>query len=364
MNKEKISSLQLFYIMAGYVLGTAMVLGLGANVKQDAWLFIIFGMLCSLILMAVYTQLSAYYPGETLVQMLPKIIGKYLSYPVIMLYIMHFTYSAARAGRELGDLIVTTILAETPIFVVIGSFMMLMIYCLRGGVETFGRMAEIVFPIYIFSLMLIWILLLTVEQFDVKNLTPILGNGVKLVLKEAIPNAINFPFGETIVVMMFFPFLNNNQNVRKIGMSFILVGGLLLTVNAMMMVAVLGPEIYRKDIFTLLAATQMVSVADFLERFDALVILMMVAGVFFKVGGFAFAAAVAISQLFKLKQTRSVLLALGTIITSLSLISATSYVEHLEFGFKLFLPYVHTLLQIIVPILLLCIAMVRKKFGS
>ena len=170
MNKEKISSLQLFYIMAGYVLGTAMVLGLGANVKQDAWLFIIFGMLCSLILMAVYTQLSAYYPGETLVQMLPKIIGKYLSYPVILLYIMHFTYSAARAGRELGDLIVTTILAETPIFVVIGSFMMLMIYCLRGGVETFGRMAEIVFPIYIFSLMLIWILLLTVEQFDVKNL--------------------------------------------------------------------------------------------------------------------------------------------------------------------------------------------------
>jgi spore germination protein KB len=50
-----------------------------------------------------------------------------------------------------------------------------------------------------------------------------------------------------------------------------------------MMISVLGPEIYSKDIFSLLVATQMVSVADFLERFDALVILMMVAGVFFKV---------------------------------------------------------------------------------
>jgi spore germination protein KB len=105
----------------------------------------------------------------------------------------------------------------------------------------------------------------------------------------------------------------------------------------------------------------MVSVADFLERFDALVILMMVAGVFFKVGGFAFAAAVGISQLIKLKQSRSVFLALGTIITPLSLISATSYVEHLDVGFKLYVPYVHTLLQIIVPILLLCIAVIRKK---
>lgn len=363
MNKEIISALQLCYLMTGYVLGTALVLGLGAGAKQDAWIVIIIGVLCSLILMAVYTQLSLYYPGETLVGIIPKIIGKFLSYPVIVLYILHFTYSAARGSRELGDLIVTTILTETPIVVVIGSFIVLMIYCLRGGVETFGRMAEIVFPVYIFALLLIWIFLLSVQQFDLSNLTPILGNGIKPILKEAFPNAINFPFGETIVIMMFFPFLNNNQHVRKIGMSIILVGGILLTVNSLMMIAVLGPEIYSRNIFTLLTATQMVSVADFLERFDALVILMMVAGVFFKVGGFIFGAAVAISQLCKLKQTRSVILGLGTIIPPLSLVSATSYVEHLEFGFKLFLPYYHTLVQIILPILLLCIAIIRKKFN-
>lgn len=363
MNKEKISGLQLFYLMAGYVLGTAIILGLGQDVKQDAWIFIAAGMLCSLILMVVYTQLASYYPGDSLVEMLPKIIGKFLSYPVILLYILHFTYSAARGSRELGDLIVTTILSETPIIVVIGSFMLLMVYCLRGGVETFGRMAEIVFPVYIFSLILIWILLFSVDQFDVKHLTPILGNGVKPVLKAVFPSAINFPFGETIVIMMFFPFLSNKKYVRKIGMSIILVGGLLLTVNSIMMIAVLGPEIYSKDIFSLLAATQMVSVADFLERFDALVILMMVAGVFFKVGAFIFGAAVGISQLLRLKQPRSVLIALGTIITPLSLISASSFVEHIEIGFKYYIPYGHTFLQIILPILFLCTAFIRKKLG-
>lgn len=362
MNTEKISGLQLFYLMAGYVLGTAIILGLGQEVKQDAWIFIAYGMLSSLILMFVYTQLTAYYPGDSLVQMLPKIIGKFLSYPVILLYILHFTYSAARGSRELGDLIVTSILSETPIIIVIGSFMLLMIYCLRGGVETFGRMAEIVFPVYIFSLFLIWILLFSVDQFDVKNLTPVLGNGVKPILKESL-TAINFPFGETIVIMMFFPFLGHKKYVRKIGMSIILVGGLLLTVNSIMMISVLGPEIYSTDIFSLLVATQMVSVADFLERFDALVILMMVAGVFFKVGAFIFGAAVGISQLLRLKQYRSVLLALGTIIPPLSLLSASNYMEHIEIGFKYFVPYVHTFLQIIMPILFLCIAFVRKKLG-
>ncbi|MBT2697840.1 endospore germination permease [Bacillus sp. ISL-40] len=363
MIKEKISAIQLFYLMAGYVLGTAMILGLGADTKQDAWIYILIGMISSLLLMVVYTQLSTYYSGDTLVQMLPKIIGKFLSYPVILLYIAHFTYSAARGCRELGDLIVSTILTETPILVVIGSFMVLMIYCLLGGVETLGRMAEIVFPIYIFALILIWILLLSVDPFDVKNLTPILGNGVTPLLKKAVPKAINFPFGEIIVIMMFFPFLSNKQNIRKIGLSSLVIGGILLTVNSIMMLSTLGPEIYNKDLFTLLAATQMVSVADFLERFDALVILMMVAGVFFKVGGFTFGASIAISQLFELKQTRSVLIALGLIITPLSLISSPNYVEHLDFGFKFYVPYFQTLLQIIVPILLLFIAMIRKKLG-
>jgi spore germination protein KB len=363
MKEENISGLQLFYLMTGYVLGTAIIIGLGPNVKQDAWIFILIGMVSSLLLMVVYIQLSSYYPGDTLGQMLPKIIGKFLSYPVILLYILHFTYSAARACRELGDLIVTTILTETPIFVVIGSFTALMIYCLRSGVETLGRMAEIVFPIYIFSLILIWLLLLSVDSFDIKNLTPVFGNGVMPVFQKAFPVAIDFPFGETIVFMMFFPFLSNKQTIRKIGLSSLLFGGILLTINSIMMISILGAEIYSKDLFTLLAATQMVSVADFLERFDALVILMMVAGVFFKFGGFTFGAAVAISQLFKLKQTRSVLLGLGLVITPLSLISASSYVEHLEFGFKVFIPYVHTLLQIILPIFLLGIAFIRKKWG-
>lgn len=364
MNKEKISGLQLFYLMAGYVLGTAIILGLGLDSKQDAWIFILIGMFFGLILMGVYSKLAAYYPGDTLVEMLPKIIGKFLSYPVILLYVVHFTYSAARGSRELGHLMVTTILSETPIIVVIASFMVLMIYCLIGGIETFGRMAEIVFPIYIFSLILIWILLFSVDQFDVKNLTPILGNGVKQVLKEAIPSSINFPFGETVVIMMLFPYLSDKKHLGKLGMSSILVGGLLLTINSIMMISVLGPEIYSMDIFTLLAATQMVSVADFLERFDALVILMMVAGVFFKVGAFILGAAIGLSQLLKLKQNRSILLALGTVITPLSLVSASSFVEHIEIGFNYYVPYVHTVLQIILPILFLSIAFIRKKLGN
>jgi hypothetical protein len=100
----------------------------------------------------------------------------------------------------------------------------------------------------------------------------------------------------------------------------------------------------------LLSATRMVTIADFLERFDALVILMMVAGVFFKIGGWLFGAAMGISHLFKLKQTTSVFLGLGTIITPLSLLTASNQIKYNEIGLEFVTKYVHIPLQIAFPI--------------
>lgn len=125
MEQEKISALQLFYVIVGFQIGNTLLYGLGGQAKQDAWLVIVVAMLGGFILMFVYTKLSNYYPEDTLLQMIPKIIGKFLAYPFILIYISYFTYLAARACRDFGEIIAATILVETPMIVVIGSFMVL-----------------------------------------------------------------------------------------------------------------------------------------------------------------------------------------------------------------------------------------------
>jgi spore germination protein KB len=363
MKQGKISALQLIYVLVGFQIGNTLVYGLGGGAKQDAWLVIIVAMLSGFILMFVYSKLSAYYPEDTLLQMIPKIIGKFLAYPFILIYISYFTYLAAKACRDFAEILAATILVKTPMVIVIGSFVILMIYCFRGGVETFGRMGEAVLPVYIMSMMLIWVLLFTIEGFNINNISPVLGNGVQPILKEVFPTVLTFPFGESIIIMMFFPFLNTKLSVRKIGMAVIFITGILMTINLILVLSVLGPEIYSEQFFPLLSATRLVTIADFLERFDALVILMMVAGVFFKIGGWLFGAAMGISHLFKLKQTTSVFLGLGTIITPLSLLTASNQIKYNEIGLEFVTKYVHIPLQIAFPILLLCIAFIRKKFN-
>ncbi|MFP3126215.1 spore germination protein [Ectobacillus funiculus] len=367
MKQGKISALQLFYVMIGFEIGNSIIFGTAAGAKQDAWLAILLSMLCGLILMWIYTKLSDYYPGETLVQMLPKIIGKFLSYPLIVIYALYFLYLACTACRDFGELIASTILTETPMILVIGIFMVLIVYCLRGGIEAFGRMGEIVFPIYVLILVTLWILMLVGAEFDSRRLTPVLGNGIQPVLGAAFPpvqSTLTFPFGETVLITMLFPVLNNKNNIKKVGMATILIGGILLAVNSIIVISVLGPDIYGKEFFPFFTAAQMVSIADFLERFDALIIVMIVSGVFFKVGGWIYGSSIIISQLFKLKSNDSILIPLGVMVTSFSILLATSFIEHLEIALNFIGPYLHIPLQLVLPILLLGIAYTRKKFQA
>lgn len=45
--------------------------------------------------------------------------------------------------------------------------MVLVIYCLRGEVEAFGRMGECVFPVYLLVMLILWILMaINIDQFD------------------------------------------------------------------------------------------------------------------------------------------------------------------------------------------------------
>jgi spore germination protein KB len=364
MEKESISSLQLFYLFIGYEFGTTIILGVGAEAKQDEWLVLLISALLGLVLMSIYIKLAALYPDYTLVQMLPELLGKFVAYPIIVLYIVYFIYIAGRVCRDIGELIVSTILVETPILMVIGCFMVLMIYCLRSGIETFGRMGEAVFPLFIFSLVIIWILLLTVKSFNITNLTPILGNGLKPILKEVFPDVLMFPFGETVSILMFFPFLNNKKNAGKVGYAVILIGGILLTINSVLILSVLGPELNQQEEFPLLSAARLVSIADFLERFDAIIILMMVSGAFFKVGIYTYGAALGLSQLLKVNNSKSILLALGTVITPISLLIGNNIVSFLEFGLGVFNQRVQPIMQFLLPLVFLCIGTIQRKIHS
>jgi spore germination protein KB len=156
------------------------------------------------------------------------------------------------------------------------------------------------------------------------------------------------------------PGVNDRRKIKTTAIAAVLAAGILLSVNIVCMISVLGPDLYGRLIYPLLSVVRMASVADFLERIDAVVILFMVAGGFFKVGVYIYGAAAAMAHLFKLQSYHTVLVPLGLIVIALGQIMAKNFVQ-LDNLKKFTYPFVYLPLQFVIPTLLLFIAFFHKR---
>lgn len=361
MELEKIGLRQLFLVMLAFEVGSAIIFPLGAEAKQYAWLAVLAGMGLGLILVSIFTKLSGYYPGDSYIEIILNIFGRFTGFPLGMTYILYFTSQAARISRDFTELIVSTILVGTPALVIMSSFVAVIIYTLRGGIEVFARMAEMVLPVVMIVFLITWIIVSASGVVDPKQLSPLLGGELSGIWKEAFPVLASLPFGELIAFTMVWTGIKDSGRLKKVGRAAVFSAGIILSLNIAGMISVLGSHLYGRLQYPLLATVRMASVADFLERIDAVVILLMVAGGFFKVGVYLYAASVGTAHLFKLQSNRSVLIPLGTIIIPLGLIQARNVVEHNIIGLEFLMTYGHIPLQMVIPALMLIIAYFRQK---
>lgn len=358
---EKISTYQLFCILTSFEIGTVVLINLGIEAKQDAWLAILIAMFCTLPLIWMYSVIGYNNTGKTWFQMIPHIVGPYLGYPLVVLYIMNFVYDSSRVLRDLSELIETTILYGTPMIVIMFCLMITIVYCLRGGLQTFGRMSEILFPCLIISGLVIWIIIFFSNTYDLRRLTPVLAEGMPVIWKTAFPKIITFPFSQLLVILIFWPSLKNSSKLRKIGLGVLILSGVLITINMINMTSVLSASLLAVQQFPLYSSTRMAVLKDFLDRLDIILIIVMLFGGFIKMGVFLYCATIGTAQLFRLENYRALLIAVATIIIPLASLSPKNFNEHLQIGLELYITYIAFPLYVIIPIIIFCINSFRKK---
>lgn len=128
-----------------------------------------------------------------------------------MFFLLHDT---AIAFREYGEFIESAFLHKTPIIFVTGSIALSCAIAVHGGIETIGRCATIFMPIVLALYILIYILL--IPDLNVKNMFPIMQDGVMPSIKGSIaPHAWLSQFS---LMSFLIPFLTNQQKVLKWGM--------------------------------------------------------------------------------------------------------------------------------------------------
>jgi len=360
------TSFQLFSFMFLFELGSAIVVGLGMDAKQDAWLAVLLGLAPSVGIYAVYCYLYSRYPDRPMTDYIPFIVGRWIGYPIAVAYIIYFIYIAGRILRDVGDLLVTTNYNETPLSVVNGILLLVVLYGVFLGLGTLGKSGELFLLVAVsFILFLLVALFLTPQAVQPEQLLPMLENGWKPVLATAFPLTATFPFGETIAFAAILPGLIHRKSAWPAGASAIALSGLLLAGIRAVDVSVLGAQYAANSQFPFLETTRRINIGDFIQRMDALVLSTLVIGSFFKIAAFSYAAAAGIRCLTRRWNVPAwlLLVAVGSAAYFASLKMASNVVEHLETGLELVPKAMHVPLQYAIPLLLAAVVFVRESVG-
>lgn len=362
MEKAKINAYQLYCLLVLFEFGTALLVPLGMDVRQDAWIAILLGGMGGLLLFGLYVYLFRQYPQLPLTGYLPKILGKYIGWPLGFLYVVFFIYAGARDLRDVGSLLIASVYDRTPLFVLNLLVLFAAAYVIRKGIEVMARTGEIMTAsIFAFGLLGVPLVLFS-NIMDVHLLLPVLGEGWKPVLTTALTQTWMFPFGETICFTMLLPYLNKPNLAFKTGAAGIAVSALVLSLTISMEITILGAVLTSRSTFPLLAAISKVNIGDFIQHVDALAVFTLIVNNFFKVGLFYYAAAVGTADLFRFPKYQVLLLPIGFIMLISSMMMASNFPEHLKEG-KLALKTIFPVFAVALPLILAAAVQIRKRFS-
>lgn len=351
---------QLFSLMFIFEIGSTTLFALGIKAKQDAWIAILVATAIGMGFAWVYTELQNAFPGKNYVEIIISILGRWLGIPLSLFYAAFWLWPATRNLREFGELVKLTFLPNTPLTVIIFTFVISSLYVLSLGTQVFARTSEITMPLITFFIITLFIMISISGYIDLQNLRPVLGNGITPVLKAAYPSATVFPSGEALIFSMYWCYLDKKNAARSTTLLALALSGLLLSITLAIYITTLGPEYTSVVTIPFIEIVKMVSIGEFLTNLDAIGICVIFLGGFYKMSVFLNGITMILVTVFGVKKSKFILFSVGFFALFVSIVFEPSYTYHL-WMFPFDANYFNTPFAHVIPVLLLLIYWIKNK---
>ncbi|QCJ41325.1 spore gernimation protein [Bacillus sp. S3] len=359
LEKGKISPHQFTIMVATFIVGGSILYvpsGLIQSAKQDAWLVSILAVGLGLFLVFLFNTLGSNYPNMNFAEYSEKILGKWLGMLISLLYFTYFFLSTAVFIRQMGDFVIIQLLQETPLLAIHILLIVIIIIGVRYGLETFSRAIEIFFP-FIFVLFLIFILSIS-PMIHFQHLQPVLGNGMKPVMANAVRN-LGTPYLQLVLFLMVFPAVNQPIKAKKSFLLGTVLGGSALTIVTLVSILCFGTIFAKNQQFVTYVLALNINIASFWQRIEAIMAFIWFTTMYIKITVYFYGSVLCMGQIFKVKEYKSLTFPLGFITLVLSLFINKNIVEsdqQAEWWTAFSLPF-----GLFIPLLLIIVGKVRKK---
>ncbi|PEJ56303.1 MULTISPECIES: GerAB/ArcD/ProY family transporter [unclassified Bacillus (in: firmicutes)] len=365
MNSEpidRISTNQVVMLMVNFIFGAGILIlprTITDKVKTpDGWISVVISGLLILLLVFLLVMLCKQYPNETYYQFTQKIIGKYLGIPLGIIIIIYYTCLSALEVRLMSETTRLFLLQGTPSWAILIPFLWIGLYIVLGGINPIARILELIFPITVFFFLLV--IFLGIEIIDIDNLRPVLGNGFKPVLNGLKTTSLSFSGFE--VVLFIYMFMKDKKKISKaiiygIGIPFVFYS---ITVVAVVgAFSVDGVLLQTWPVLTYIRSYDIQGLI--VERFDSLLLVIWIMQIFATYIIAFYIGSLGMAQIFNKKNIKPFMFGTLPFIYIIAMIP-----KDINQTLKMADAIGNTAFYLygIIPLLLLVISFVRKKFNE
>jgi spore germination protein KB len=357
LEKGKISAFQMGMMGYPLILGTAILAVpafIGKQAERDMWISPFYASIMGFLTVYLAARLNRKFPDKTIIQYGEEILGKIGGKVLGFFYLLFILHLGGQVLREYAEFTVGVFLPKTPLIVVIASMALLCAFAVRGGIEVLGRLAQLYVPLFILPLLVMVILLL--KDLNPKNMFPIMRHGVMpSLLGAATPQAW---FSELFLLSFLFPALTDKGKGEKWG--FIATLAILITFVVINLVALfLFGEATTTYLFPVFSAARYISIANFFEHLESVVMAIWVSGIFIKMNVFYYSLSLGTAQWLNLSDYRPVVVPLGLLLTLFGMWTSPNFQELISY-FETIFPFYTLLFLVIIPSILLLISAFQR----
>lgn len=357
--QAQIDTKQFFILAFCLTIGTSILVtpaGLAHIAREDAWIASLISLIINTGMVILYIALCQLYPGQTLFEILESVLGKWLGKGVTLLYLFYFLVLSGTLLGNLGFFITSEMMPETPIEAVEILFLLAAVMSARLGIVVLARVSELLFP-WVFFFYVILILSLT-PQIQWEHIQPMLEDGLMPALKAGGHASM---FQELVVLMMFYPLLSSNRGRWKPYLTGSLTGNLALFVVVLLSILVLGIEQTENSTFPAFELAKDINAGNFFQRVEVILITIWILTFFIKISLLFHSTLSGLRTVFGMKDPKHLILPLAVIFI---IIAWNTYVNTVYVGeiIQKVWGKASSYYLLIVPILLLLIGIIRKKW--
>ncbi|RXZ81711.1 spore gernimation protein [Paenibacillaceae bacterium] len=359
--RERISSIQMTMMFLFFITGSSIVIvpaPLTSIAGNGSWVAILIAMGMGMILLSGLLYLHRQFPDLSFVGQSRAVLGNGLTMVLMIPFTCVMFWHIGGIVSEIGIFFKSTMLKETPTYVVNSLFFVTIALTALAGIEVIARMAGLLLGLMFGFIVLVWVLVGTL--YHPEYLIPIMPEGIGPVLNAAYV-VYGFPYSELIVFAIIFHFVRREDD-SKLGKQLHLA----LIINAMTLIAsvissimVLGP--LSGDLkYSLYQLARLIYVQEIIERIESVIGFSLIVGFYFKAAILLIILMKVLKELLRVNNERLIVLPAAFICLLLSLTTYTKESE-LEELVNSSWPLINTLAYSVPFLIVLVVAFIRFR---